>query len=203
MALSGVERRHARRHAFAVVDGPGILHGFSSANVHRFAPFQFVRTFVVAAILAITCGAAAGDPLLRVYTIRGLRGGGIRGMNQLCDELAKFPQVVCTVEDYDKAAEVEIRASASVAAGQRLVLVGHSWGAHAVLRIATAMKANIPLIVTVDPNWFPTPPTVPQNVEIALNYYQEFDVLGRAQSCNRLPTSAENSINSAATNPTS
>ena len=101
-------------------------------------------------------------------------------MNQLCDELAKFPQVVCTVEDHHKAAEVEIRVAASVAAGQRLVLVGHSWGAHAALRIANAVKANIPLMVTVDPNWFPTPPTVPQNVEIVLNYYQDFDVLGRA-----------------------
>lgn len=42
------------------------------------------------------------------------------------------------------------------------------------------MKARVPLVVTVDPNWFPTPPAVPQNAEIVLNYYQEFDVLGRA-----------------------
>ena len=37
----------------------------------------------------------------------------------------------------------------------------------------------MPLIVTIDSNWF-APPSVPTNAEVVLNYYQDFDVLGRA-----------------------
>src|SRR5688572_7075714 len=157
------------------------LHAIGTSPARPGPRWKAVRSVLAAAILAVTCSVAAADPLLRVYAIRGFAGVAFsRGMNQLCDELSRFPQVVCTVEDHYNAAELETRASAAVAAGQRLVLVGHSWGAHAALRVATAMKANIPLIVTVDPNWFPTPPAVPHNAEVVLNYYQEVDVLGRA-----------------------
>jgi pimeloyl-ACP methyl ester carboxylesterase len=101
-------------------------------------------------------------------------------MNQLCEELRRLPPVACAVDEYFNEPDIERKAAASLAGGQRLVLVGHSWGAHAVLRIAAAMRGSIPLVVTLDPNWFPAPPLVPRNVELALNYYQDFDVLGRA-----------------------
>jgi len=43
------------------------------------------------------------------------------------------------------------------------------------------MPGDVPLIVTIDPNWFPEPPPVPPNARIVLNYYQDVDVLGRAR----------------------
>jgi pimeloyl-ACP methyl ester carboxylesterase len=141
----------------------------------------FRRKLLVVAILILTCGTAWADPLLRVFAIRGFAGVVFsRGLNQFCEELARIPQVACTVEDFNDASDIEGKASAAMAAGQRLILVGHSLGAHAALRIAAAMKGSIPLIVTIDPNWFPTPPAVPENAEIVLNYYQDFDMLGRA-----------------------
>src|SRR5688572_25738382 len=53
-----------------------------------------------------------------------------------------------------------------------LVLIGHSYGADDVIRIARELdKANVPvdLLVTLDPV---TPPPVPKNVRQALNIYQ-------------------------------
>jgi len=141
----------------------------------------FRRKLLVVAILTLTCGTAWADPLLRVFAIRGFAGVVFsQGLNQFCHELARIPQVACTVEDFNDASDIEGKASAAMAAGQRLILVGHSLGAHAALRIAAAIKGSIPLIVTIDPNWFPTPPAVPENAEIVLNYYQDFDMLGRA-----------------------
>jgi pimeloyl-ACP methyl ester carboxylesterase len=142
---------------------------------------KFAHKLAVAAILLLTCGEVAAQPLLRVYAIRGFAGVVFsRGMNQLCDELASIPRIACTVNDFFEEAKIEGDASAAMAAGQRLIIVGHSLGAHAALRIAAAMKGAIPLVVTIDPNWFPTPPAVPQNALVVLNYYQDFDVLGRA-----------------------
>ncbi len=125
-------------------------------------------------------GPARADPLVQAYAIRGLAGVAFsRGMNALCDEIASIPQAACSVEDFYNASSVEEKAAAAVAAGQRLVLVGHSLGAHAALRIAGAMKGTVPLVVSIDPNWF-APPAVPDNALVVLNYYQSFDVLGRA-----------------------
>jgi pimeloyl-ACP methyl ester carboxylesterase len=144
-------------------------------------PSRRTRTFVLAALLILTCGAAQAEALVRVYAIRGFAGVAFsRGMNQLCDELARMPQVACTVAEFHDASSIEGRAAAAMAAGQRIVLVGHSLGAHAALRIAAAMQGSVPLVVTIDPNWFPTTPAVPENVEVVLNYYQDYDVLGRA-----------------------
>jgi pimeloyl-ACP methyl ester carboxylesterase len=124
---------------------------------------------------------AAADPVVRLYSNRGFAGVAFsRGMNNQCEEVARMPQVICTVEEHYRAADIEPQAVQAIASGQKLVLVGHSWGAHAALNIAAAIKGSVSLLVTIDPNWFPTPPRVPANVEIALNYYQDVDVLGRA-----------------------
>lgn len=143
-------------------------------------PPHFSRKLVAATILALSCGAACADPLVQVYAIRGLAGVAFsRGINLLCDELTSIPDVACRVEDFYDEPSVEQKAAAAQAAGRRLVLVGHSLGAHAALAIAAAMKGPVPLIVTINSNWF-APPAVPANAEIVLNYYQNFDVLGRA-----------------------
>lgn len=140
-------------------------------------------TFVLAAAMAaaLPVHAAGADPLLTVYAIRGFAGIIFsRGMNTLCEQLARIPEVSCRVDDFYNASEIETKAAADMAAGQQVVFVGHSMGAHAALRIAAAMKGPVPLIVTIDPNWFPPPPVVPENAVLVVNYYQNFDVLGRA-----------------------
>lgn len=137
------------------------------------------KLFIAAFLLSSSIPAWA-EPLLHVYAIRGFAGVVFsRGMNTLCEELANMPEVACTVENYYNAPSIEEQASQSMAAGQVLILVGHSLGAHAALKVAGAMQGSIPLIVTIDPNWF-APPAIPPNVEVVLNYYQNFDVLGRA-----------------------
>ena len=154
--------------------------GRSRERFHVFRPRHLAHKLVTALILALTCGPTCADPLIQVYAIRGFAGVAFsRGMNLLCDEIASIPQVVCTVEDFFDESSIAKKAAASQTAGQRLVLVGHSLGAHAALQISAAMKAPVPLIVTIDSNWF-APPAVPTNAEVVLNYYQNFDVLGRA-----------------------
>lgn len=139
---------------------------------------RLVRRLAVASILIASCGAASADPLLRVYAIRGVAGILFsRGMNNLCDELVKIPQVECVVEDFHRADEIAKQAAAALAAGRRLVFVGHSMGALMSLRIAAVMNATIPLIVTIDLGTFPKP-VVPLNAEVVLNYYQSFDLVG-------------------------
>jgi hypothetical protein len=59
-----------------------------------------------------------------------------------------------------------------VSNAEPLVLIGHSYGADDVIRIARELdRANVPvdLLVTLDPV---TPPPVPKNVRQALNIYQ-------------------------------
>ena len=145
-------------------------------------PARLAQWLLPALAFALTCHAAVAEPLVQVYAIRGFAGVMFsRGMNQLCDELARIPRVACAVADFHEEAALERRGAAAIAAGQRLVLVGHSLGAHAALRVAAAMPGDVPLIVTIDPNWFPEPPLVPPNARTVLNYYQDGDVLGRAR----------------------
>jgi surfactin synthase thioesterase subunit len=58
-------------------------------------------------------------------------------MNELCDELAELAAVTCTVEDFTEVAPIAAEARAADAAGAHVVLVGHSMGADAAIKIAT------------------------------------------------------------------
>lgn len=157
---------------FKVVGGDGLFRALFP---------QLMREIIVGIVVVFVCGTAYADPLVRVYAIRGFAGVVFsRGMNKLCDELGGLPQVACTVEDFYSESEIERKASIDADAGQKVILVGHSWGANAALQIAATIPASVPLVVTIDPNWFPEPPPVPNNVEVVLNYYQDFDMLGRA-----------------------
>jgi pimeloyl-ACP methyl ester carboxylesterase len=142
--------------------------------------FRFGRPLVLAAILNIVCSTAWAETSVRVFAIRGFVGVVFsRGMNTLCDELARIEGVDCTVEDFYDLSAITSKAAAAVAAGQHLVLVGHSAGGNAALNIAAAMTEKVPLIVTVDPSLLWTT-LVPETADIVINYYQNVDVLGRA-----------------------
>ena len=80
----------------------------------------FRRKLLVVAILTLTCGTAWADPLLRVFAIRGFAGVVFsQGLNQFCHELARIPQVACTVEDFNDASDIEGKASAAMHPAER------------------------------------------------------------------------------------
>ena len=141
---------------------------------------RFGPLLVLAVILNILCSAAWAEAPVRVFAIRGFVGVVFsRGMNTLCDELARIEGVDCTVEDFHDLSAITRKAAAAMAAGQQLVLVGHSAGGNAALNIAAAMTEKVPLIVSVDPSLLWTT-LVPETADIVINYYQNVDVLGRA-----------------------
>ncbi len=141
---------------------------------------RFCCSALVVLSVMLTCTFAKADTLIRVFAIRGFMGVAFsRGMNQLCDALETLHGVTCTVEDWYDESDIMEKAAAAMAAGERVVLVGHSLGAHRALYIAGQLNGIVPLVVSIDPNWF-APPPVPENAEVVLNFYQDFDVLGRA-----------------------
>jgi hypothetical protein len=141
----------------------------------------FAGSFAFIIVLTVSCKMAYADPIVHVYAIRGFAGVLFsRGMNKLCEELKSLPKVECTVADFYSSPKIKDEASLAWVLGQKLVFVGHSWGAHAALQIASTIPGSVSLVVTIDPNWFPPPPLVPNNAEVVLNYYQDFDMLGRS-----------------------
>jgi pimeloyl-ACP methyl ester carboxylesterase len=72
-----------------------------------------------------------------------------------------------------------------VSKGARPVLIGHSMGADAALKVAQrldALRIAVPLVVCFDPTSFTLvfgPPPVPKNVSRALCFYQKISPLGR------------------------
>jgi hypothetical protein len=125
--------------------------------------------------------AAAADPAVRVFAIRGVASILFsRGMNELCDELAELAAVTCTVEDFTEVATIESEARAADAAGAHVVLVGHSMGADAAIKVATEIARPVAVVAAIDPPPFRTRP-VPDNVAVVLNYYQRIDLFGRGE----------------------
>jgi hypothetical protein len=63
---------------------------------------------------------------VRVFAIRGV-GGMLfsRGMNALCDELAEFASVTCTVRDFTEVTAIESKVRAASAAVK--ALAGSLW----------------------------------------------------------------------------
>ena len=135
------------------------------------------------------------DALLRVFLIRGLAGGRpfyfSGGMDGLARKL-KAASIAASVHEQGSFlrpyGEVDAIARVAVAAarqGERPVLIGHSMGADAALKIAVKLSAEciaVPLVVCFDPTSFRVlfgPPTVPANVARALCFYQKISPLGR------------------------
>jgi pimeloyl-ACP methyl ester carboxylesterase len=135
--------------------------------------------FVLSVALGFGLPAAAADPAVRVFAIRGVAGVFFsRGMNALCDELAELSSVTCTVEDFTDVPTIESQARDADAAGAQVVLVGHSMGADAAIKIATEIARPVAVVALIDPPQFYDRP-VPDNVAVVLNYYQRIDIFGR------------------------
>lgn len=141
---------------------------------------------LAASTLSISVTDAAG-PGVRVYAIRGLTSSLFsHGMVILTDELNQYRGIKCTVEDHgfvycENASIIAENAASAAKLGQKIVLIGHSYGGDCAVRAAMALneaKVRVALLIAVDASWFSCPP-VSANVATAISYYQEIDPLGR------------------------
>jgi pimeloyl-ACP methyl ester carboxylesterase len=107
------------------------------------------------------------------YLFRGFIGVFSTGMNSLGDQL-NDTGVRARVFQSDQWADVADTIAEKYASAKRepVVLVGHSYGADNILRLAQRLKeknVKVDLIITLDPV---TPPKVPSNVVKVVNLYQ-------------------------------
>ena len=126
------------------------------------------------------------------YLFRGFIGVFSTGMNTLGDEL-KDGGVQATVFQADQWASVAdtIAARYKGHAAEPVVLVGHSYGADNIVRIAQRLKdkdVKIDLLITLDPV---TPPKVPANVKQVVNLYQSNGVFDAMPWLRGIPLEAE------------
>lgn len=127
-----------------------------------------------------------------VYIMRGLIGCFSRGMDGLQEQLdaAGVRSVVYQHTQSDEVARTII-SRYRLAAGEPLVLVGHSLGADDTVAIAQQLRdagVKIDLIVTVDPvNVDP----VPGNVRRAVDFYRTIPVVGLIPVLRGIPLKPE------------
>jgi pimeloyl-ACP methyl ester carboxylesterase len=149
---------------------------------------HFVAAVVTILGLGLLCGCSTMKPgsmaavqpqsteprAGNVYLLRGFIGFWSAGINQLSDEINAAGVRSAPYQDDQwetLAATIKTR-YANDPNAEPLVLIGHSYGADDVVRIARKLNdSNIPvaLLVTLDPV---TPETVPPNVRVCLNIYQ-------------------------------
>ncbi len=132
---------------------------------------------------------------LRAFLIRGLAGGRpfcfSGGMDALARKLG-VAGVAASVHDqgsllrpYVAVGAIAAAALAAARKSARPVLIGHSMGADAAVKVAVRLDAEhvpVPLVVCFDPTSFKLlfgPPPVPKNVGRALCFYQKLTPLGR------------------------
>jgi hypothetical protein len=142
-----------------------------------------------AASTLVVPNVSAAGPRIRVFAIRGLTGSLFsHGMVILTDELNQYRGIHCTVEDHgfaycENAPVIAENAVNAAKLGQKIVLIGHSYGGDCAVRAATVLnemepRIRVALLIAVDASWFSCPP-VPANVSSAISYYQEIDTIGR------------------------
>ena len=114
-----------------------------------------------------------------VYFVRGILGVFSRGLDQMGETL-NDQGINATVINHQawKKAAVTIVSHHKKNKKDPIILVGHSWGANAILRIAKFLQQRdikVQYFVTFEPN-INLP--VPANVESAANYYLSNSLLG-------------------------
>lgn len=135
-----------------------------------------------------------GAPL-RAFLIHGLAGGRpfhfSGGLDVLARKLnaqgvsASVHAQSSFLRPYGEVGMIATAARAAAGTGARPVLIGHSMGADAALKVAAQLDAAriaVPLVVCFDPTSFRLlfgPPPVPADVARALCFYQKISPLGR------------------------
>ena len=132
---------------------------------------------------------------VHAFAIRGLAGGApfhfSGGMDRIAVMLRRIG-VTCDVHDqgsflrpYGGVPRIFDAALRAASEGRQPVLVGHSMGADAALKVAALLDARsvrVPLVACFDPTSFKLlfgPPPVPKNVGRAICFYQKITPLGR------------------------
>ncbi len=129
-----------------------------------------------------------------VYLVRGWIGIFSEGIDTIGQRIteAGVRATVYQETQWTALAETIEKRYAAAPVREPIVLVGHSYGADAVLRIAKRLEGrNIPvdLVVTLDPV---TPPLVPANITRTVNLYQSNGVLDALPWLRGIPLTAEN-----------
>lgn len=129
---------------------------------------------------AIQPVAQASSPRVgQAYLFRGFIGVFSTGMNTLGEELNSqgVHATVFQADQWSKVADTIAERYKNQSAAEPVVLVGHSYGADNIVRIAQRLKdkdVKIDLLITLDPV---TPPKVPANVKQVVNLYQSNGVM--------------------------
>jgi len=128
-----------------------------------------------------------------VYLFRGFIGVFSTGMNALNEELGTqgIRSHVYQSDQWDTVADAIADAYNAKPNVEPVVLVGHSYGADNIVRIAQRLKeknVKIDLLVTLDPV---TPPKVPHNVVKVVNLYQSNGALDHLPWLRGIPLEAE------------
>jgi pimeloyl-ACP methyl ester carboxylesterase len=124
--------------------------------------------------LSVVKPVSEQDRVGRVYLVRGLVGVFSTGMDELS---VKIRQQGIAAEVFQGAQRSDLAKTIASRYAEHpdhepLVLIGHSYGADDVLRIAReleAQKITVDVLVTCDPV---TPPPVPGNIKRLYNYYK-------------------------------
>lgn len=146
------------------------------------------------AISAIQPVAEPSQPRVgNAYLFRGFIGVFSTGMNSLNDDLIAqgVRSHVYQADQWSQVADKIAASYKSVPHPEPIVLVGHSYGADNIVRIAQRLKdanVKVDLVVTLDPV---TPPKVPHNVEKAFNLYQSNGAVDNLPWLRGIPLEAE------------
>jgi thioesterase domain-containing protein len=114
-----------------------------------------------------------------IYVMRGLANVFSLGMNNLSNKFTA-KGMNSKVYNHSRWGEVSQRIIADKKAGNRgrVVLIGHSLGANAIVKIAQKLKAHkikVDLLIAFDPT---VKLAVPSNVKHTVNYYRESKTWG-------------------------
>lgn len=135
----------------------------------------------------MTSISTGADPI-RAFAIRGYLGAVFsRGMDALAARL-RAAGIAASVHaeagflgwPYGNVPAIAAEAVQAARRGKRIVLIGHSMGGDAALKVAVRLAADriaVPLLVCFDPTRFGAPP-VPANVGRAICFYQSIGPIG-------------------------
>ncbi|HEX8323183.1 MAG TPA: hypothetical protein VF595_04645 [Tepidisphaeraceae bacterium] len=143
---------------------------------------------------AIQPVALATDPRVgNAYLFRGFIGVFSTGMNSLGEELTAqgVRTTVFQADQWATVADTIAERYKNNPSVEPVVLVGHSYGADNIVRIAQRLKdknVQIDLLVTLDPV---TPPKVPANVKQVVNLYQSNGVMDAMPWLRGIPLESE------------
>lgn len=124
----------------------------------------------VQAVAPVSSAPRAGN----AYLLRGFIGIFSTGIDNLGKEIKNsgVNAVVFQDDQWSSLAGTIRKKYSGAPNSEPLVLIGHSYGADDVVRIARELKRDnisVDLLVTLDPV---TPPTIPSNVKRCINIYQ-------------------------------